>query len=128
MVSATHSSLSVGRVSIASQGQGFGKILDAAKDKPQSIQVHRHLYRVSSCSVFSHGVPRMDKWVHVLSLPSPQANLRCFLLLFARLKLLKLCAACRSVGLILGSGIGGLLAQLAVNYPSLFDSTGVFGR
>lgn len=47
--------------------------------------------------------------------------------LLARLTWLKLCAGCRSVSIVFGTGIGGLLAQPALNYPSLFDVTGVFG-
>lgn len=34
----------------------------------------------------------------------------------------------RSTALVLGTGIGGLLASPAVHYPNVFSSTGLFAR
>ncbi|CAM9718286.1 unnamed protein product, partial [Laminaria digitata] len=33
-----------------------------------------------------------------------------------------------SVGLVIGSGLGGLLAEPAKHYPALFSESGLFGR
>eukprot|EP00904_Undaria_pinnatifida_P012601 jgi/Undpi1/8471/HiC_scaffold_25.g10938.m1 len=38
-----------------------------------------------------------------------------------------ICAS-KSVSIMLGTGIGGLLAQPAVNFPGIFSAAGVFGR
>eukprot|EP00904_Undaria_pinnatifida_P006139 jgi/Undpi1/2655/HiC_scaffold_13.g06033.m1 len=35
---------------------------------------------------------------------------------------------CWSVGLVLGSGLGGVLAEPAKNYPAMFSESGIFGR
>ncbi|CAN0284569.1 unnamed protein product, partial [Laminaria digitata] len=32
------------------------------------------------------------------------------------------------LSLVIGTGVGGFLAQPAVNYPNLFSDTGLFGR
>ena len=37
-------------------------------------------------------------------------------------------AGCKGASLVIGTGIGGLLAQPAVNYPSTFSEEGLFGR
>ena len=39
-----------------------------------------------------------------------------------------LCAGGKAVSLVVGTGIGGLLAQPAMNYPELFSATSVFGK
>ncbi|CAM9856631.1 unnamed protein product, partial [Ectocarpus sp. 12 AP-2014] len=36
--------------------------------------------------------------------------------------------SCRAISMVVGTGVGGLLAQPAVHYPSLFSATGLFGR
>lgn len=34
----------------------------------------------------------------------------------------------KAVSIVLGTGVGGLLAQPALNYPSVFSESGIFGR
>lgn len=35
---------------------------------------------------------------------------------------------CGSIGLVIGPGLGGLLAKPAIHYPTIFSSSGLFGR
>ena len=37
-------------------------------------------------------------------------------------------AASRGAGIVIGTGIGGLLAQPALMYPTIFSPTGVFAK
>eukprot|EP00752_Nemacystus_decipiens_P005837 g5273.t1 len=37
-------------------------------------------------------------------------------------------SSCKSIGMIVGTGVGGLLSQPAVHYPGSFSATGLFGR
>ncbi|CAM9177422.1 unnamed protein product [Scytosiphon promiscuus] len=37
-------------------------------------------------------------------------------------------SATRAISLVIGTGIGGLLAQPALHYPSVFSASGIFGR
>lgn len=37
-------------------------------------------------------------------------------------------AGSRGIGLVVGTAIGGLLAQPAINFPNIVSSTGLFGR
>ncbi|CAM9990827.1 unnamed protein product, partial [Ectocarpus fasciculatus] len=36
--------------------------------------------------------------------------------------------SCRAISIVFGTGVGGILAQPAVHYPSVFAATGLFGR
>lgn len=49
-------------------------------------------------------------------------------LLRARFLLIVLFSGGKGVSLVVGTGIGGLLAEPSVSYPSLFSDSGVFGR
>ncbi|CAM9321014.1 unnamed protein product, partial [Laminaria digitata] len=35
---------------------------------------------------------------------------------------------CWAVGMVLGSGVGGMLAEPAHHYPAVFSESGLFGR
>lgn len=37
-------------------------------------------------------------------------------------------AGCKAIGLLIGTGVGGMLAMPADHYPTWFSATGVFGR
>ncbi|CAN0494585.1 unnamed protein product, partial [Scytosiphon promiscuus] len=36
--------------------------------------------------------------------------------------------SCRAFSMVLGTGIGGVLAQPAIHHPEIFSPTGLFGR
>ena len=42
--------------------------------------------------------------------------------------MIELCTGGKAVSLVVGTGIGGLLAQPAINHPELFTATSVFGK
>lgn len=60
--------------------------------------------------------------------PNASRNTECRDVLVRPFLAADLCAGCRAISMVVGTGVGGLLAQPAVHYPSLFSATGLFGR
>lgn len=66
--------------------------------------------------------------VHLQVLTPPMNERRNMICSSLVSRVVELCTGGKAVSIVLGTGVGGLLAQPALNFPNIFSGAGVLGK